>query len=254
MKRNISVPFLSFILGLAIVASFFIFKTSLQAQETKPTLPALQVHPLPSTLEQWQDPIEQGEYFSSLVSLPVGALIWTHFPIKVYLDRPVDFDKQTASDQQFQKWVSAVETAIQEWNIFLPLEEVSQKEIANIIIERDLPPLGSTFNLETGKIEIPRARTAQTRYDLEITQSQLPILIHRMTIQISPRLSKLSLLSATRHELGHALGIWGHSPVETDALYFSQVRNSPTISVRDINTLKKVYQQPTRLGWTIPNS
>ncbi|PSF31983.1 peptidase [Aphanothece hegewaldii CCALA 016] len=253
MKRNFLTNFLSFILGLVIVASFFIFKTSLQAQETQPTLPALQIHPLPTTLEKWQNTNEQGDYFSSLVSLPIGALIWTQFPINVYLERPIDSDTTTASYQQFQKWVNAVQTAIQEWNIYLPLEEVSQKEIANIIIKRDFPPLSSTINPD-GKLEIPRARTAQTRYDLEITQNQPATLIHRMTISISPRLSELSILSAARHEMGHALGIWGHSPVETDALYFSQVRNTPTISVRDINTLQKIYQQPTRLGWTIPNS
>ena len=36
---------------------------------------------------------------------------------------------------------------------------------------------------------------------------------------------------------------------ETDVLYFSQVRNPPAISARDVNTLKRVYEQPTRLGW-----
>lgn len=251
MKRNFWINFLSFILGLVIVASFFIFKTSLQAQESEPILPVLKIHPLPITLEQWQ-PQEQDDYFCSLVSPPIGALIWTEFPIKVYLDRP-ELEQNTASYQQFQKWVSAVETAIQEWNIYLPLNIVKEPEIASILIKRELPPLGSSFNAETGKIEIPRARTAQTRYDLEITKTQPPILTHRMMISISPRLGETSLLSAARHELGHALGIWGHSPVETDALYFSQVKNSPNISVRDINTLKKVYQQPTRLGWIIPN-
>jgi predicted Zn-dependent protease len=31
--------------------------------------------------------------------------------------------------------------------------------------------------------------------------------------------------------------------------YFSQVRNPPPISPRDVNTLKRIYQQPTSLGW-----
>jgi predicted Zn-dependent protease len=237
---------------LAIVASFLICKTTLQAQPPASKLPPLQVHPLPITLEQWQ-PQERGEYFSHLVSLPIGALIWTQFPIKVYWDRPVTPDEPTASFQQFQQWVRAVETAIREWDDYLPLVAVPQRENADIVIERDFPPLGSTFNAETGKIEIPRARTAQTRYDLAIGQAQPPILSHRMTVQISPRLSEAAILAAARHELGHALGIWGHSPVETDALYFSQVADTPAISVRDVNTLKKIYQQPTRLGGAIPN-
>jgi predicted Zn-dependent protease len=34
-------------------------------------------------------------------------------------------------------------------------------------------------------------------------------------------------------------------------MYFSQVREPPPISARDINTLKRIYQQPTRLGWPV---
>ena len=73
----------------------------------------------------------------------------------------------------------------------------------------------------------------------------------RMTVRVSPSFAGESLLATIRHELGHALGIWGHSPEESDALYFSQVREPPPISSRDINTLKKIYQQPTKLGWKI---
>jgi len=47
------------------------------------------------------------------------------------------------------------------------------------------------------------------------------------------------------------LGIWGHSLLQTDIMYFSQVRKPPFISIRDVNTLKRVYEQPTSLGWSI---
>ncbi|MDY6806095.1 MAG: peptidase, partial [Cyanobacteriota bacterium] len=42
---------------------------------------------------------------------------------------------------------------------------------------------------------------------------------------------------------------WGHSEEERDVMYYSQVGSPPPISARDINTLKRIYQQPTRLGW-----
>ncbi len=218
------------------------------------SLPTLQQHPLPPTLVQWQDSEGVGDYFEKITLSPAGYLIWSKFPIKVYLDRPTNLNDPSASNRRFQQWVEAVTQAIGEWQVYLPIVEVKDPKLADIVIERSDPPLDTSFDPETGQLNIPRARAAQTRYDFYFTEDKPPLLLHRMTIKISPRLSQSSILSATRHELGHGLGIWGHSDQETDALYFSQVRNPPGISVRDINTLKKIYEQPTRLGWPLPEA
>ena len=77
------------------------------------------------------------------------------------------------------------------------------------------------------------------------------MLCHRFEITINPTQSGDYLRAAVRHEFGHALGIWGHSPEATDALYFSQTRTPAAISDRDLNTLKRIYEQPTRLGWWV---
>lgn len=221
------------------------------ARETDAKLPPLQVHPLPATLAQWQSPLNTEDYFAEIKSTDAGYLIWSEFPIRVYLDRPQNRQEKSADEQRFQQWVEAVLNAIQAWKPYLPLKVVKQASFANIIIQRKQPPLGVTINRETGKIERMRARSAQTQYEFYVSESKAPQLSHRMTILINPGLSAQSIFSATRHELGHALGIWGHSPLETDIMYFSQVRTPPSISPRDINTLKKIYQQPTRLGWEI---
>lgn len=241
-------------LGLAIATTLVLIVSRFQgvsAQESDPPLLPLQIHPLPASLAQWQDSKNTGDYFSSVKTTSVGYLVWSQFPIKIYLDRPSNPQDTSAaaSTLRFQKWTEAVLQAIQEWNVYLPLVEVKQPELANIVIKRQIPPLGSKINPETGKLELTRARSAQTRYQIYLNSNNPPMVSHLMTIEISPGLSNESILSATRHELGHALGIWGHSPLETDTMYFSQVRNPPPISSRDINTLKQVYQQPTRLGW-----
>ena len=98
-----------------------------------------------------------------------------------------------------------------------------------------------------------RARSAETRYEFYVRHeaNSGAVLSHRFTILLSPNQVGPYIKAAARHELGHALGIWGHSPLETDTLYFSQVRNPPPISSRDLNTLKRIYEQPTRLGWPV---
>jgi predicted Zn-dependent protease len=224
------------------------------AELSESSLPAPQTHPLPTTLAQWQDTTGTGDYFSQIKPTPVGYLVWCRFPIKVYVEQPIDPTESSAEVKRFQDWVDAVLKAVQEWSVYLPLEVVTQQTAADISILRERPPLQASLNRETGKIDLPRARSAETRYQFYLRQAgDAPekVLSHRFTIRLSPDQAVDYTLATARHELGHALGIWGHSPLETDIMYFSQVRNPPQISARDINTLKRVYEQPTRLGWSL---
>jgi predicted Zn-dependent protease len=185
---------------------------------------APQIHPLPPSLAQWND--RSGDYFNQITKTEPEYLVWSEFPVKVYV-QPGD-----------QRWVKLMIQAVNEWKAYFPLELTEQKEGAGIFIDRASIP-----------IRFPpteRVRFADTRFVLYKENS---VLRHQMTVRIQPNRPDLSLLAAARHELGHALGIWGHSPLETDVMYFSQVQNPPVISARDINTLKRVYEQPTRLGW-----
>jgi predicted Zn-dependent protease len=221
------------LVGLAIFAGLFVFSRPLPSQSV--SLPLPQVHPLPPTLASWRDEENRGDYFEALEKGEVGALVWSRFPVTVAIqaDRP--------------EWVALVRQAIAEWNLYLSLAFVEGPE-ADIVVKRELPPSGVRFNPETRQLEIPRVRSATTQYEVFVKDN---FVHHRMLVRISPKVSDASALAAIRHELGHALGIWGHSPAETDVMYFSQTREIPSISRRDVNTLKKVYQQATRLGWEV---
>jgi predicted Zn-dependent protease len=203
------------------------------------SLPIIQkTHPLPPTLAQWQDKTNSGDYFDQIKPTKVGYLIWSSFPVKVKIETPTNIN-----EKQSQVWVNSVLKAVQEWSIYLPLQVVEKSAIADMTIFRKAPPLQREPN---GKIL--RARSALTTYDL---YNENNILSHRFTILLSPTQIGDYVLSAARHELGHALGIWGHSLLETDTMYFSQVRKPPFISIRDVNTLKKVYEQSTSVGWSV---
>ncbi|MBD2463829.1 peptidase [Oscillatoria sp. FACHB-1407] len=243
-----------FWLGLVFTALFTVLtvgwlNASGIAQESSapstPPLPPLQVHPLPVSLAQWQDDTQQGNYFLQVSPTEVGYLIWSRFPVRVFVE-PVDTASSEANRDRAQHWVNAVTEAVQEWNRYLPLTMVESADNADITVWRRSP----TLQQSNGTL---RARSAETRYTLYIERSESapPKLVHRFTIELRPSQTTDYIRASARHELGHALGIWGHSPLQTDALYFSQVRNPPGISVRDVNTLKQIYEQPTRLGWQL---
>lgn len=241
---------------LVILTSLIILLISLpiaKSSDLESKLPPLKAHILPTTLENWQYETKIGDYFPQIDSHLVGYFIYSEFPIKVFVDSPnLPFNPENFSQRRFHKWVESVRLAIAEWNNYLPIEEVKIETEADIIIKRQYPPLKTKINSETGLYESLRAKSAQTRYKFYVKKnSNQSILAHQMTIDINPDQTDSYILAAARHELGHALGIWGHSEEETDIMYFSQVQNSPPISARDINTLKLIYSQPTRLGWEL---
>ncbi|HEY9642458.1 MAG TPA: matrixin family metalloprotease, partial [Coleofasciculaceae cyanobacterium] len=213
-------------------------------------------------LAQWQDPEQQGDYFDAVPPINVGYLVWSQFPIKIYIE-PVDPTLSGFNRDRAQAWVEAIRQAVQDWALYLPLELIDSVESANIQIWRSAPPLqrsappaapGNPAEVPpaSGVPPLPRVRSAETRYELLIDRSNVPaILSHRFRVYLSPNQIPAYTRVTARHELGHALGIWGHSPQPTDVMYFSQVRNPPSLSHRDINTLKRIYQQPTRVGWAV---
>lgn len=245
------VTLLSFLLIFAL--SQQVDAQSNLAQLSPSSLPAPEIHPLPATLARWNS-ADNSDYLTAIKPTSLGYLVWSQFPVKVYVEQPPQIES-SSSMLRFQEWVKAVMTAVEAWNVYLPLQVVSEAEMADIVIMRSRPPLQASVNRETGQFNIPRARAAETRYQFYLRQnSSNSVLSQRFTIQLSPDQTVDYTLATARHELGHALGIWGHSPIENDVMYFSQVRHPPSISARDINTLKRIYEQPTRLGWSVSGS
>lgn len=207
-------------------------------------LPPLHPHPLPFLFQAFTA-AEEEDYFAALESTPLGALVWSDFPITV------GFDLVGENPAQAQAWLAAVRQGLQDWQVYVPLIETADLENADIVVVRSRPPRQITIDRTAGRLNIPAAQHGQARYQVYLTPTDPPRLAHRFTVYISPHQGQRQTIGTARHEFGHALGIWGHSPNREDVLYETQVSNPPPISQRDLNTLKRVYQQPTRLGWPL---
>ncbi|HHP7229989.1 MAG TPA: peptidase, partial [Xenococcaceae cyanobacterium] len=177
-------------------------KEVLRATTALDALPPPKIHPLPASLAEWQDTSSVGDYFTNIQTTGVGFLVWSEFPVTVYVETSSS-EANSASNQQFQQWVQAVQAAIGEWNAYLPLQPVASPETADIIIRRSPISRKIQLNPETGLYEIPRAITAQTSYEFYLKPTTA-ILSHKMTLKISPELSQTATLAAARHEIGHA--------------------------------------------------
>lgn len=220
---------------------------SVKAKENK--LPPLKVHPLPITLQKWQGET-QDDYFQEIQPHLAGYLIWSNFPVKVYIQSPDD-NLSPAELTQFQQWQKAARISIESWNHYLPLIEVENSTNADIFIYRRQPQIKPEINPDTGLYNLSPAKAATTSVKFYLTQTSPMQLRHTMSIEVNPHQTFDYLVANITHEIGHSIGIWGHSPNKKDIMYHSHSREISSITPQDINTLKKIYQQPTRLGWDI---
>jgi predicted Zn-dependent protease len=249
INQNLSKPLRIVVILLLIWFCVLNLANPVSGKKDDRQLPPLQTYPLPVALENWisDDP---DDYFSQIKLHGVGYLIWSDFPIKVYLQSP-ESDMSPSALSNFEQWQQAVKIAIKTWNPYLPMKEINSEAEADILIYRRRPQLKTEIDPETGLYKLPPIKAATTSIQFYLANDNPRSLKHRMTIEVNPHQTFDYLVSNITHELGHALGIWGHSENPDDVMYYAHTKDIPTLSVRDINTLKKIYQQSTRLGGQI---
>ncbi|MFS8906249.1 hypothetical protein [Synechococcus sp. O70.2] len=210
-----------------------------QAQRPLEELPQPVRLKLPPGLARYAYDKSAGDYFEEIEPLlPGGAYAqWAFYPIPVYIqgDHP--------------QWKAFVEQAVKEWSAYIPLKVVAKEEEAfyGMSIYR-VPPIGEGI-----------AGAARPEFFFAADGS----LQQRVRIVIAEGRGLAEVTAVARHEIGHGLGLWGHSPNPRDLMYGGhhakatgnrRLLRVPTITKRDLNTLKRVYEQPTLMGQVFPES
>ena len=182
-------------------------------------------------------------YGSVLAITPLGPPVLQHWC--VWLE-PAD---QQPPDRWDQRWTLALESALSVWEEVLPITRVMSPGQANVQIFQRRPPrlrIGSTWRASNGRSRLQVVevqRRGQWRLEPHVD------------VLVSPELRASGIEATAVHELGHAFGIWGHSPQPDDVMAVHQ-NQTPVLNLskRDQATLNWMYQKATKFGQLIQTS
>ncbi len=151
---------------------------------------------------------------------------------------PIPFYVFITSEEQTH-FLPLLYSAFQDW------EKASRGRLR--FVETPDPRLARIrIQLAEGPLSHPFIQVGHAEYNVTPDPRQRDLTV-RVTVNIGERDSTLSLKARqdqvrrlALHELGHAIGIWGHSPDPDDIMYAHPIVSG--LSQRDANTIQKLYK------------
>lgn len=152
----------------------------------------------------------------------VKLLRWTVFPLRIYFKRDANYSaaRQALAVQGFNRWVGATGSNGFTYNI------VTTQAASNVTVD--------FYDFKGGPGDT-LGTTVVSYFEESRTISSADIMIGITGSESN------DLLTAT-HEMGHCLGIFGHSPNQTDLMYFEgNEASGGVITPLDLNTVLTAY-------------
>ena len=172
------------------------------------------------------------DYFNHITVFSDGKITrFTQMPIRVHIaPMPIDVEGVKAYLESFRyamrEWEAAADGRIQ-------FQEVASTANADIRVRWQRSGLTRIIDTALGGTEL--TRLSETDFEVDVVLS----LRERGSAAL---LSQEKMRTVCLHELGHAIGLWGHSPDSADVFFFAATAQRPTD--RDKATLQKVYATP----------
>ncbi|RKU10545.1 hypothetical protein C6502_09945 [Candidatus Poribacteria bacterium] len=136
-----------------------------------------------------------------------------------------------------ETYLESFRYAMREWEATadgrIQFQEVAAIDNADIRVRWQRSGLTRIIDTALGRTEL--ARLSETDFEVDVVLS----LRESGSVAL---LSQEKMRTVCLHELGHAIGLWGHSPDSADVLFFAATAQRPTD--RDKATLHRVYATP----------
>lgn len=199
-------------------------------------------------------PITSDYCASVLAATKNRVLRFKNMPVKVYITPFPEPGFTESCIKGFDEWENRTNGLI----AFLRVDDPEQARVR--VVWKRLGDKGNSKDCMLGAQTITRwqAKHPTPMGVVPVSGIPVPIFIPRIGAQYSvePQIIEVNLdlvysrdkdirllvlKNIVTHELGHALGLLGHSPVRADLMY-PETDETSRLSQRDINTITKLYQ------------